>query len=91
MENEVIVESWSPVCNIQAFVEKSDKNYYFYLWIDPENSGDIRSCWICNRVPAPADINEAFKDEGEAPCMPLEFVDHDPSGIELDEDSLSIQ
>ena len=50
MENEVIVESWSPVCNIQAFVEKSDKNYYFYLWIDPDNSGDIRSCWICNRV-----------------------------------------
>lgn len=91
MENEVIVESCSPVCNIQAFVEKSDKNYYFYLWIDPENSGDIRSCWICNRVTAPADINEAFKDEGEAPCMPFEFVDHDPNGIELDEDSLSIQ
>lgn len=42
MENEVIVESCSPVCNIQAFVEKSDKNYYFYLWIDPENSGDIK-------------------------------------------------
>ena len=92
MDNEIIVESMSPVSNIQAFVEKSDKNYYFYMWVNPETpESDIRSCWICNRVPGPADVKEAFEDEGEAPCMPSEFVDHDPQGIDLDDDSLSIQ
>ena len=92
MENEIIVGSDSPVCNIKAFVEKSDRNYYFYLWINPETpESDLRSCWICNRVPAPADVKSAFEVEGEAPCMPAEFVDHDPNGIELDEESLSIQ
>ncbi|MBO4408693.1 MAG: suppressor of fused domain protein [Clostridiales bacterium] len=92
MENEIIVESWSPVSNIQAFVEKTDRNYYFYLWVNPNTSeSEILSCWICNRIPAPADIKEAFKDEGEAPCMPEEFVDHDPEGIDLDDDSLSIR
>ena len=92
MENEMIIDEWSPVADIQAFVEKSDKNYYFYFWINPESpEAEIRSCWICNRVKAPKDIDEAFANEGEAPCMPREFVDHDPDGIELDEDSLSIE
>ena len=34
-ENEVLIEEWSPVTNIQAFVEKSEKNYFFYLWVNP--------------------------------------------------------
>ena len=92
MENEVLVEEWSPVADIDAFVEKSDKNYYFYLWIHPEGEDpEIRACWICNRGKAPKDMEEAFACEGEAPCMPEEFVDHDLNGIELDEGSLSIQ
>ena len=92
MENEVLVEEWSPVADIDAFVEKSDKNYYFYLWIHPEGEDpEIKACWICNRVKAPKDIDEAFACEGEAPCMPEEFVDHDPNGMELDEEALSIQ
>ena len=92
MDDGIILESWSPVCNIQAFVEKTDKNYYFYLWVKPDtDESEIKPCWICNRVPTPADVKEAFKDEGEAPCMPSEFVDHDPSGIDLDDGSLSIQ
>ena len=53
METEIIIEEWSPVCNIQAFVEKSDNAYYFYLWINPESEEpELRSCWICNRVKA---------------------------------------
>ena len=91
-EPELIIEDWSPVSDIQAFVERSEKNYYFYFWINPESEeAEIRSCWICNRVKAPADIQEAMAVEGEAPCMPAEYVDHDPDGIDLDEDSLSIE
>ncbi len=92
MESEILVEEWSPVSDIQAVVEKSDKNYYFYLWINPNGPApEMRACWICNRVKAPKDMDEAFAVEGESPCMPSEFVDHDPSGIELDDSSLSVQ
>ena len=95
MAREVLIEDWSPVSEIQAFVEKSDLNYYFYFWINPEDeeNAEIRTCWICNRVKAPANVEEAFKiaEKGNAPCMPAEFVDHDLDGIELDADSLSIQ
>jgi len=34
MSSEVLVEEWSPVAEIQAVVEKTDKNYYFYLWVN---------------------------------------------------------
>ncbi|WP_026494113.1 suppressor of fused domain protein [Butyrivibrio sp. XPD2006] len=92
MEPEVLIEEWSPVADIQAFVEKSDKNYYFYLWVNPHSDEpEVKACWICNRVKAPVDINEAFANEGEAPCMPAEFVDHDPEGVELNKESLSIE
>ncbi len=92
MEPEVLIEEWSPVTEIQAVVEKSEKNYYFYLWINPQSdSPQMRSCWICNRVKAPKTVKEAFAVEGEAPCMPAEFVDHDPAGMELDPESLSIE
>ncbi len=92
MENEIVIDSASPVSNIQAVVEKSERNYYLYLWVNPETpESELRACWICNRVPAPANVKEAFRYEGEAPCMPEEFVAHDPQGIDLDEDSLSIE
>lgn len=92
MEPEVLIEEWSPVADINALVEKSDKNYYFYLWVNPHSEEpEMRTCWICNRVKAPKDIKEAFAAEGEAPCMPAEFVGHDPDGIELDGVKLSIE
>ena len=90
-ENEVLIEEWSPVTNIQAFVEKSEKNYYFYFWVNPgSEESDVRSSWICNRIKAPESVEEALEIEGEAPCMPAEYVAHDPNGMELDADSLSI-
>lgn len=54
MKSEIIFEDWSPVCNIQAFVEKTERAYYFYLWINPgSEEADIKACWICNRIKAP--------------------------------------
>lgn len=29
VENKILIESWSPVCNIKAFVEKSQTTIYF--------------------------------------------------------------
>ena len=92
METGIILEDWSPVGEIQAFVEKTDRTYFFYIWMNPESEEPvIKSCWICNRVKAPKDMSGAFVAEGREPCMPEEFVDHDLNGIDLDDDSLHVQ
>lgn len=91
MEQEIILEDWSPVCNIQAFVEKTEKTYYFYLWENPEGAEpQIKTCWICNRVEAPKEIDMSEFGEGQAPRMPAEFVNHAQGGIELQEEALRI-
>ena len=92
MDPQIILEEWSPVCNIQAFVEKSDNAYYFYLWVNPESDEtEIRSCWICNRVVAPKTVDYSVMENGEAPWMPVDYVKHNISGMELDFDKLHIQ
>ncbi len=90
-EPELIVDSWSPVCDIQAFVEKSNTCYYFYLWIRPmSNNPTVKACWICNRKKAPKTLDADSMKGGNAPMMPAEFVAHDINGMELDEDKLEI-
>ena len=90
-EPEVILESQSPVCEIQAFVEKSDTCYYLYLWINfMSEEPQMRTCWICNRVKAPDTLDVAAMENGRAPAMPAEYVAHAPVGMELNEAKLSI-
>lgn len=90
-EPEIIVESNSPVCDIQAFVEKSDTCYYFYLWGNQSSEKRfLKSCWICNRVKAPKTLDEKAMQKGKAPMMPEEFVAHDLKGMELDASRLEI-
>ena len=90
-EPNILLESWSPVCDIQAFVEETDQNCYFYLWFHPNSEHPyIRECWICNTAPAGAEIDVQAMEDGRAPSMPAEFVAHDPAGIRLDEASLEI-
>lgn len=89
--NEVILKSRSLVCDVEAFVEKSDTCYYFYLWFKPLSpQAKMRTCWICNRKNAPKTIDLDGMGNGRAPMMPAEFVAHAPGGMELDEKSLSI-
>ncbi len=90
-EPKVILESASPVCDIQAFVEKSESCYYFYLWINPiSDNPEMRSCWICNRNKSPKKMDFEAMGKGMAPMMPEEFVLHDKNGIDIDESKLSI-
>ena len=57
-EPTVILESWSPLCDIQAFVEKSSTAYYFYLWVNPSSDNPVmKPCQICNRIKAKDDID----------------------------------
>lgn len=89
-EPEVILENWSPVCNMQAFVEKNPTSYYLYLWINPSSQEpEIRTCWICNRVAAPEGLDKQAMGNGMAPAMPAEYVAHETEGMELEPESLS--
>ncbi len=88
---EILVESWSPLCNIQAFAEESATCVYFYLWRDPNSDHpQVKSCWVCNTAPAPAEVDKAAMNAGNAPRMPRSGCAHDPGGIRLDPRSLSI-
>lgn len=88
---EILIESWSPVCNIQAFAEESDACVYFYLWRNPNtNNSQVKTCWVCNTAPAPDHIDKPAMDRGEAPRMPRASCAHTPAGIRLDPSALSI-
>ena len=90
-EPEVLLESWSPVCNIQAFVEESETCCYLYLRFNPgQENSYIKSCWICNVSKTPDKIEVDAMKEGMAPAMPKEFVGHDKDGIKISKDDLSI-
>lgn len=90
-ENDIILEEWSPVCDIQAFVEKSDTCYYFYLWINPATDHmEMKSCWICNAATAPDELDVESMEQGQAPAMPKEYILHGINGIKLDGDRLHI-
>lgn len=89
---QTLLESWSPVCDIQAFVEKSEANYYFYLWVNPHSKQpQMKSCWICNARPAPKQIDYKAMEQGMAPSMPEAYVSHNINGIELDAEKLSVE
>lgn len=92
MDNSVILlESSSPVCSIQAFVEETDKNCYLYLWFFPgTDKAFIKSCWICNTDKAPDALDVDAMKNGIAPSMPREHVLHDADGIQLDKESLEL-
>ncbi|MDE6221879.1 MAG: suppressor of fused domain protein [Lachnospiraceae bacterium] len=88
---KILLEEWSPVCNIQAFVEETDKCCYFYLWVKPGmDDAVMKSCWICNVTPAPEELDVEAMKQGIAPAMPGAYVSHDIGGMKLDADLLKI-
>lgn len=90
-EKEILVQSWSPVCNIQAFAEAAEDNVYFYLWIHPGSEyASVRSCWVCNTRKAPAELDMQAMEEGRAPMMPAEFCTHPEGVAPPSEESLEI-
>lgn len=86
MENEtIILESRSPVCDIQALVEETEKNCYLYLWFFPgADNAYVKSCWICNTEKVPKELDVDGMKNGITPSMPEEYVLHDANGMHLD-------
>lgn len=90
-EPRVLLEDWSPRCNVQAFVEESDTCCYFYLWFHPGmERAFVKSCWVCNTAPAPKQLDVDAMQAGNAPALPEEFVNHAPEGKRLDPQTLSV-
>ena len=90
-EPVILLESWSPSCRIQAFVEESDTCCYFYLWFNAGmDDAYMKTCWICNTGKAPDKIDTDAMEDGGAPAMPGEFVKHDADGIRLNQEILSV-
>jgi hypothetical protein len=90
-EPKILLQEWSPVCNIQAFVERTDSSCYFYLWVKPGmEDATVKSCWICNVVVAPKELDIEKMKQGIAPAMPEEYILHDVRGMELEVEKLKI-
>ncbi|MFA4169473.1 suppressor of fused domain protein [Brevibacillus sp. BD137] len=87
----ILVEEFSPICPIQAFVEEDENGVFFYLWDYPgEEHASIRSCWVRNYGPAPDSIDFAAMEDGQAPMLPRDCCAHPDGAERLDPEQLSI-
>lgn len=87
----VLLETDSPHGNAQAIVEADAQAVQFYLYF-PECEGPhkVKSCWVRNLGPAPAELDVASMRSGAAPMLPAAHCKH-PRGDRLPAvDSLSI-
>lgn len=92
MEAQIILESINPSGTLRAIVEQSDKTVYLYIQPHPDLAEQypMRSCWVRNLVPAPAEFDVEAMQDGEAPLLPAANCAH-PNGAEpLDETALSL-
>lgn len=89
-EPRVLIESCSPTCNLQAFVEEDDRCAYFYM-ISPVSENPVVSvCWIRNYVKAQQDKDMESMRKGRAPVLEAKLCCH-PNGAErLDPAKLQI-
>lgn len=79
--SETLLETMNPNGNIQAFVEAEAGTIYFYLFhIWQKDEADrIRTCWVGNLEPAPAELDVESMREGGPPKMPAASCAH-PDG-----------
>ncbi|WP_312113374.1 suppressor of fused domain protein [Brevibacillus reuszeri] len=87
----VLLEEFSPICQIQAFVEEDEHCVYFYLWNDPgEEFASIRAGWVRNYGKAPESIDVEAMEDGQAPMLSRDCCAHPDGAPRLDPDQLSI-
>jgi hypothetical protein len=81
MESVVLLEDQSPHGNVTAVVEQDDRVTHFYLFGEQGTDFGVRSCWVRNLKPAPADPRQLKTDmeAGIAPMLPRDACSH-PSG-----------
>ena len=87
----ILAESDSPVCPIRAYAEQTENAVYFYLFnYIADAPGNVKTCWVCNRKPAPDALTAENWPRGTAPMMPRSGVKHDLNGIDISPEGLKI-
>lgn len=87
----ILLEEFSPICQIQAFVEEDENSVYFYLWNHPgEEYASIRSCWVRNYGTAPDSLDFSAMKAGEPPMLPRDCCAHPDGAPRLDPDLLAV-
>ena len=91
MEPKVLIESYSPNCNLQAVAEEDNRCVYLYLFgetADGENF--MNACWVRNYEKAPEKADVQAMREGKAPILPAEYCKHPEGEERLDPSKLEI-
>lgn len=93
-EPNILVESNSPLCDINAFVEQDENTIYFYLYLQANSEQPkVKPCFVCN-VKSKKDAvsyQDWMKSNTEnPPMMPYEYISHSVEGMTLDEEFLEI-
>lgn len=89
-EPRVLIESNSPLCNLQALVEDDDRCAYFYLYNPGSENPILSTCWIRNYVKAPEKKDIKSMREGKAPLLEAKFCDHPNGARRLEPSKLHI-
>lgn len=89
----IVIESYSPCCKAEAFLEENDRTYYFYL-IDASNEEQhsVHSCFVCNHADKAHEIPlEVWQKNLDGPPMlPYDYVNHSEEGVTLSKEDLDI-
>ncbi len=86
----VIFRATSPHENFEAIVEQDDRVAFFYLRPLINREAALRSCWVRNLQPAPAELEEDKMREGIAPLLPASFCKNPGGDDPLEGDHLEV-
>jgi len=73
---ETLLEEVNPNGNVQAVVESDDDVCYFYLFAAPDTQFETKSVWVCNRSPAPEDLEIERLRSGSPSRNPARYCRH---------------
>lgn len=89
-KTQILLDELSPNGNLSAIVEDDSRSVYFYLHGAPETEFGVRSCWVRNRRPAPANLDVKAMRRGNQPMLPAQFCRHPEGALPLRPDRLTV-
>lgn len=93
-ERKVLIESWSPCCDIQALAEQDGRTCYFYLWVHPDTEqARLHACFVSNTAPKTEAVSlEEWQlhNDGSPPMLRYSAVTHSEDGLSFAPEELEI-
>jgi len=89
-DSTVLCSEPSPDGRREALVEDDGRVIYMYLWEPEAEGGDMRSCWVRNRLPAPDELDANVMRDGSPPLLPAANCRHPRGASPLDPHALKI-